>query len=315
MNEQAVLQRIFKGSTGMGPGVVIGPGDDMALLRPEGWKFPSDRSGGGGGVLLAVDQVVEGVHFDRSTAELVAIGYKAMARCLSDVAAMAGRPVASLVSAVLPPGMSEDEAMDLFEAMRATGDRFHAPIVGGDLSVHRNESHPLTCSVTVMAEATGLGVVSRFGAKEGDLVCVTGQLGGSLASGRHLTFQPRIGESIMLRAVLGERLHAMIDLSDGLGIDAARMLEPDPSLQIEVDAECIPKHDGVDWRAAVSDGEDHELLCLVDGSNLPEQLLDCRFTPVGRVVPRPDHESSAAVVVVAEGVRHDIASLGWEHRG
>ena len=313
MNEQAVLQRIFKGSTGMGSGVVIGPGDDMALLRPEGWQF-SDRSGDGGGVLLAVDQVVEGVHFDRSTAALDAIGYKAMARCLSDVAAMAGRPVASLVSAVLPPRMTEDEAMELFEAMRATGERFHAPIVGGDLSVHRDDSHPLTCSVTVMAEATGLGVVSRFGAKEGDLVCVTGQLGGSLASGRHLSFQPRIGEAIMLRAVLGERLHAMIDLSDGLGLDAARMLEPHGSLQIEIDADLIPMHEGVDWRAAVSDGEDHELLCLVDGAELPEQLLDCRFTPIGRVVSRPEHDSPA-VVVVMDDVRHDVGSLGWEHRG
>ncbi|MEE2719008.1 MAG: thiamine-phosphate kinase [Planctomycetota bacterium] len=314
MNEQDVLRRIFRESEGQGSDVVIGPGDDMALLRPEGWTFGSPGGGGGGGVLLAVDQVIEGIHFERPAAGLDAIGHKAMARCLSDVAAMAGRPVASLVSAILPTGMTDDDAMVLFDAMRTVGERFHAPIVGGDLAVHRHPTHPLTCSVTVMGAATGLGVVPRFGAKNGDLVCVTGALGGSLASGRHLSFQPRVGEAILLRAVLGARLHAMIDLSDGLGLDASRMLEPDPGLQIEIDAGRLPLHDGIDWRGGVSDGEDYELLCLVEDGELPERLLECPVTPIGRVVPRPAPDAPA--VVVSDGdARHDVTSRGWEHRG
>lgn len=285
----------------------------MAMLRPEGWRFgPVGEDAGG--VLLAVDQVIDGIHFDRSEAALGEIGHKAMARCLSDVAAMAGRPRASLVSAVLPIGMGDDEAFELFEAMRQTADRFHAPIVGGDLASHRREGHPLTCSVTVMAEATGLGVVSRFGGQVGDLVCVTGALGGSLASGRHLGFLPRIGEAIMLRAVLGDRLHAMIDLSDGLGIDVARMLEGADGLQVAIDAASLPLHDGIDWRSGVSDGEDYELLCFVAPGELPERMIECPFTPIGRIVERAEQDAPR-VVVHADGVEHDAGGLGWEHRG
>lgn len=312
MHERELLRRIFDVSTGQGPEVVIGPGDDMALLRPAGWSLPGTEQGSGG-VLLAVDQVIEGVHFLRSSATLSQIGHKAMARCLSDVAAMAGKPRASLVAASLPSSMSDDDAMGLFAAMRETAESFHAPIVGGDLAVHRSQEHPLTCSITIMAEATAHGAVSRFGARSGDLVCVTGALGGSLDSGRHLDFVPRIGESIMLHAILSDRLHAMIDLSDGLGIDVSRMVEDRDDLQVRIDAGTLPCHEGVDWRAAVSEGEDYELLCMVAPGDVPESMLGCPLTVIGEVVARPDPECPA-VVICSEGVEHDVSSLGWEHQ-
>jgi thiamine-monophosphate kinase len=317
MHERELLRRIFDVSTGLGPEVVIGPGDDMAMLRPAGWSFSHGGAVGGdsgGGVLLAVDQLIEGVHFSRTTASLSQVGHKAMARCLSDVAAMAGKPRASLVSAALPPSMSDDDAMELFDAMRTTADMFHAPIVGGDLAAHRSQDHPLICSITVMAEATDRGAVSRFGARVGDLVCVTGSLGGSLDSGRHLDFQPRIGESIMLHAILSSRLHSMIDLSDGLGVDAARMLEGSNGLQVRIDAGALPCHDGVDWRAAVSDGEDYELLCMVSPGDVPTSIVECPLTVIGEIVARPSPEMPP-VVVFSDGAEHDVSSSGWEHQG
>lgn len=313
MQEQKLLKRIFDRSKSLSAEVVIGPGDDMAMLRPEGWSFAAqDGRLADGGVLLAVDQVVEGVHFSRDQASLGEIGRKAVARCLSDVAAMAGRPKASLATVVLPPAMTDDEAMELFDGMRVAADLFNAPIVGGDIAAHHSDGHPMSCTVTVMAEATDRGAVSRFGAQVGDLVCVTGALGGSLESRRHLHFQPRIGEGILLHAILSDRLHAMIDLSDGLGMDAGRMIAPDDSIRIVIDAERLPCHEGVDWRSAVSDGEDYELLCTVSPGELPDRILDSPLTVIGSVQRRMSVED-AAVVVESDGVEHDAGGLGWEH--
>ena len=202
--------------------------------------------------------------------------------------------------------------MELFEGMRVAADTFHAPIIGGDIAAHHSDGHPMSCTVTVMAEATGRGAVSRFGAQIGDLVCVTGALGGSLPSGRHLDFQPRIGEGILLHAILSDRLHAMIDLSDGLGIDAGRMIASDDSMQIVIDANRLPCHDEIDWRAAVSDGEDYELLCMVSPGELPDRILDCPLTVIGTVRQRPAGDASA-VLVESGGVEHGVDGLGWEH--
>jgi thiamine-monophosphate kinase len=306
MNERQVLRQIFQEST---PAVPIGPGDDMALLRPEGWSF-GER--GGGGLLAAVDQVVAGVHFDPGQASLGEIGRKAITRCLSDVAAMAGRPMASLVAAVLPEDMSDEQAMELFRAMQEVAQRYRAPIVGGDLGSHREVGHPMVCSVTVLAEATSRGAVTRFGANPGDLVCVTGELGGAVESGRHLNFEPRIGEAIMLHAILEDRLHAMIDVSDGLGSDAARILERDDSLQIRIDGHRLPCATGIRWPEAVSDGEDYELLCIVAPGDIPQQLLECPVSVIGRVQER-DGDDARLVVVEADGQEHDVTDVGWEH--
>src|SRR5690606_22520794 len=127
---------------------------------------------------------------------------------------------------------------------------------------HADPSHPLVCSVTVLAEpALGREVARRSGAKVGDVIYVTGSLGGSLepgGGGRHLTFTPRIAEALLLAEQLGGRLHAMIDISDGLGRDAAHMAEQS-GVRLLLHADRIPLNEGADWRRAVSDGEDYEL--------------------------------------------------------
>ncbi|MDG2292016.1 MAG: thiamine-phosphate kinase [Phycisphaerales bacterium] len=306
MNEHAVLDRIC--ATGsFGPEVRIGPGDDMALL-----DLASESSGTG--VLVAVDQIIDGIHVCVDGTPLSIIGRKAVARALSDVAAMAGRPVASLVSAVVPMGWSDESAIELFEGMRDAATQYRSPIIGGDLAVHQDAASPLTCSVTVLARPTEHGPVSRFGAQVGDRICVTGRLGGSLdedGAGHHLTFEPRIGEAIMLHAILGEQLHAMIDLSDGLGTDAAHMVERDPCMQMHIDASLIPCSEGSSWRQAVHDGEDYEL-CFCTSGLVPEQILECPVTEIGRVV-ECSADDARRVVVVDGSDEHDVTNAGWEH--
>lgn len=306
MNERAVLDRIIAAGEAE-PNVLIGPGDDMALLNMSAGRSEH-------GLLVAVDQIIDGVHVRLEASSLTAVGHKAVARSLSDVAAMAGRPVACLVSAVVPAGWSDDSALELFEGMRETARRHRAPIIGGDLSAHLDPAAPLTCSVTVLAHPTDNGPVTRFGARVGDTVGVTGCLGGSLeqdGGGRHLSFEPRIGEAIMLHAVLGERLHSMIDLSDGLGTDAAHMLERDAGLQIRIDARSIPCAPGSDWRHAVHDGEDYEL-CFCASGPLPEQVLECSVVEIGRVVERSS-DDPRRIIVVDGTCEHDVTNVGWEH--
>ena len=139
---------------------------------------------------------------------------------------MAGRPVALMAAATLPADFGHDRATALFDAMRDTASRYGCPLVGGDIAI--SEDTPLVCSITVLAEPGPAGPITRSGARVGDTLYVTGTLGGSFETGRHLTFEPRIKEALTLAAAAGQVetggwLHAMIDLSDGLGRDAGHI--------------------------------------------------------------------------------------------
>jgi thiamine-monophosphate kinase len=303
MREFDLLQHVYRANADLGERIAIPPGDDLALLRLNGREL-----------LVGVDQLVAGRHVRLETTPLKLVGRKAVVRSLSDIAAMAGRPVASIVAAVLPPDFGGDRATELFEAMRAAAAEFDAPLIGGDIAFHADSSHPLTCSLTVLAEPTERGVVTRGGARTGDAVYVTGSLGGSLApdgSGRHLTFTPRIAEAIQLHAAIGDRLHAMIDLSDGLGRDASHIAEQS-GVSIEIDAERIPASAGIDWKSAASDGEDYELLFTAAG-NAPATLDgNVPVTRIGRVAPRED-PNAPLVIFNAGGERIPGDQLGWQH--
>ena len=302
MRESELLQHVYATAGKACGRVRLAPGDDMAMVELDGRA-----------VLAAVDQVVDGRHFDLATAPLELIGRKAVTRSLSDVAAMAARPVAVLAAATLPPDFGHERATALFDAIRVTARDHGCPLVGGDIAFHRDASSPLTCTVTVLAEPGPAGPVTRSGARAGDTVYVTGVLGGSLGPdglGRHLTFVPRLSEALALAGALAERLHAMIDLSDGLGRDASHLAERS-GVQIEIDAERVPCADGADWPRAMSDGEDYEL-CFTAVGEVPDRLGELEVTAVGRVVERPD--PAGPRVVVREGARTlDGSSLGWEH--
>jgi len=303
MRESELLQHIYATTSGPTPLVPIPPGDDMAMLLV-----------GEQAILVAVDQVVAGRHVDLQTTPLELVGRKAVTRSLSDVAAMAGHPVALLAAATLPPDFGHDRGTTLFDAMRETADQYACPLVGGDIAIHCDASAPLVCTVTVLARPGPAGAVRRTGARPGDHVFVTGRLGGSLGPdglGHHLSFEPRIPEALMLAGLLESRLHAMIDISDGLARDASH-LATGSGVWIELDTSRIPCNDGLDWRRAIGDGEDYEL-CFAAAGDVPTSLGGLPVTEIGRVIEAGPGDKPAVVFKAGAEVV-DTTALGWEHR-
>ena len=301
--------------------VTVGPGDDMAAIAPYMCTH---------GVLAACDQVVEGRHFRRDT-PLALVARKAVARNVSDVAAMAAEPLATLASCVLPRRIGADGAQTLLESVRRHAERWGAPLIGGDTAVHDDPDGPLMLCVTILARpraaARGgaLPIVLRRGAHAGDALYVTGACGGSLGAdglGRHLHFEPRLAASHALADALGTGLHAMIDVSDGLGLDAARLAaaSADP-ITSQIDAARVPRSDGASLESAISDGEDHELLfAAAPDAHVPESLPDGQggsvpCTRIGTLVPRlPSMPDACAVLVPSGGgPMQDISRKGWMH--
>ena len=302
-----MLKKICDPDLPLDPRVLVGPGDDLAVLLAHG---PGEQGEGSPRLLLGVDQLIDGVHVELAECGLELAGRKAVARSLSDLAAMAARPLATLVSAAVPSDFTDEQAMILFEAMKHTAEEFHAPLVGGDLSVHKDPSARLCCSVTVAGVAPKGGEVSRFGACSGDGVYVTGCLGAAWRGDHHLQFRPRIAEATMLRAILQDRLHAMIDISDGLGRDAGHLVERS-ALQVVLEPEHIPLRDGADLQQALSDGEDYELLFTASG-DVPEGLGSCAVTRIGRIADRSEEEAPKVIIHSSDGPR-DVGHDGWEH--
>lgn len=304
MREFDLLRSVYRANASLPTFVSIPPGDDMAEL-----SLPANASR----LLVAVDQVIGGRHV-RHDEDPKLIGRKAVARNVSDIAAMAAGPLASVVACCLPRDWDESRALSLFAGLRESAADWSCPLVGGDLALG-GPGDPLTVSVTVLATPRGRAITRR-GSRIGDGVYVTGSLGGSLApdgGGRHLTFEPRLRESWLLVDALGERLHAMIDLSDGLGRDAGHLLEgPEAAgLAVELDGHALPCHPGSDWKSALGDGEDYELLFTAEGP-VPATLGDVPVTRVGSV--RPRREGEPAVLVRVDGRLADVGELGWEHR-
>ncbi|TVQ59244.1 MAG: thiamine-phosphate kinase [Phycisphaerales bacterium] len=285
------------------PRIVTGPGDDCAVLRAA--ADPAAPA-----LLLTVDQLVEGRHYDADRTSIDHIARKAVARSVSDIAAMGGRPVAALATGALRDTF--DNENELFDAMARWGAHWGCPLIGGDIA--RTEG-PSVLTVTIVGEPHAVrGPVLRSGARPGDGVYVTGALGGSLGAdgqGRHLTFDPRIDEGAWLCDALADRLHAMIDLSDGLGRDAGRIASAS-GVRIELDAALLPiAPAAAGWRAALADGEDYELCFCIDpvGGDVPARTpTGLPITRVGSVI-----EGAGCVVRTPEGDTIDAAELGWDH--
>src|SRR5712672_3679532 len=190
------------------PRVLIGPGDDTAALA----LTP------GPPCLVTTDMLLEGSCFRLAEAGPRRVGRKAMAVNLSDIAAMAGVPVAAVVSVGLPRAGGRALAEELYLGLREVADAFDTAVVGGDTNTWDG---PLVISVTLLGEETGRGPVTRRGAQPGDWLLVTGTLGGSIR-GKHLDFTPRVREAQRLHELV--ELHAMIDVSDGLAADLHHVL-------------------------------------------------------------------------------------------
>lgn len=283
--------------------VPLGIGDDAALvdLAPDGR------------CLVTTDMLMDGVDFMLASTPAELIGRKALAVNLSDIAAMAGRPVAAFVSLALPRANGRALAEGLYAGLGGLADEYGVVIAGGDTN---SWDGPLVINVAVLGAPTGPGAVTRGGAQPGDWIMATGALGGSL-SGRHLTFAPRVREALALHQTAD--LHAMIDLSDGLASDLPHILQ-ESGVGALVRAAAIPVHDDVDpsldasarLRHALSDGEDFELLFTVppgDGLRLLEERpFDTPLSHIGDIIA-----DRSCLLESHDGRREPLPGGGWEH--
>jgi thiamine-monophosphate kinase len=284
------------------PRVLIGPGDDAAAMRLSS-HVPS---------LITTDMLLEGSCFLLAEAGPRLVGRKAMAVNLSDIAAMAGRPIAAVVSVGLPRTSGRALGEELYRGLREMADEFDTALVGGDTN---SWNGPLVISVTVIGEATERGPVRRSGARPGDWLLVTGPLGGSIR-GKHLTFTPRVREALRLHEVA--ELHAMIDVSDGLSADLGHICR-ESGCGAVLRAEAIPITEEArkmaDERSplehALGDGEDFELVFAVspaDGKRLQatQPVPGVTLTVIGECV-------AEGLWLEKDGQRIPLEPNGYQH--
>ncbi len=285
--------------------VPIPIGDDMAGLRTRGDL-----------VFVTADMLMDTVDFETAKHTPAQIGRKALACSLSDCAAMAVMPIGFLASVALPNSWTMEQAQQLIEGMLPLAEQYHCPLVGGDTN---SWNHPLVIDITVLAQPfPQIAPVRRNGAKPGDSLYVSGPLGGSIL-GRHLTFEPLINEARRLAETLGPDLRAMLDLSDGLSLDAARLADAS-NVGIELNTAAIEQRalhtDTADLskqtgRAALdhalSDGEDFELLAAVARTDDFLETPVARWSRIGQVV------ESGLWLIDPTGHRAALEPKGWEH--
>jgi thiamine-monophosphate kinase len=271
-------------------------GDDAAVIRTGG---PHD-------LVVTTDAIAEGTHFLRTDPPRL-VGRKALAVCLSDIAAMGAEPTFAFVSAVLRRGFPPALPRALTRGLAAIAREHHVVLAGGDTSSHRGG---LVLAVTLLGRVRRGRAITRAGARPGDVVAVTGALGGSFAKGRHLRFEPRIREARAL-AALGPP-SAMMDVSDGLLLDLWRLTRMS-EVGARVFADRVPVHPdaGTDRERALSEGEDFELLFTMAPPTFASLLRRWRLrtpvTAIGEVVPR-------GFTIVRDGVERRARPRGFEHR-
>jgi len=272
----------------------VGPGDDCAVVA---------GPPGGYDLLLKTDALVESVHFAAETPPGL-VGRKALARVVSDFAAMGGRPDHFLVTMALRSDTPWAWVKALYDGMLAAAEGWDTSLAGGE-TTRMPGGGANVISVAATGHVERGRAVLRGGGRAGDVLAVTGRLGDSLASGRHLSFVPRVEEAAWL--VEHGPPSAMMDLSDGLAKDLPRLAAAS-GCGFAVDFDALPLHVGADVGQAVGDGEDYELLMAVD----PERwkLLaggwagafpEVPLTVIGRLVEIGD----AAAIPFAAG--------GWDH--
>jgi thiamine-monophosphate kinase len=259
MNEFELINRLIR-SLPSNKSVVAGAGDDCAVLD----VGMADRL-----LLFKTDAVVQGVHFNSDTPP-EKIGHKALGRCLSDIAAMAGTPIAALVTLALPANFEPAFIEALYAGMSALARRHEVAIVGGETTTNPER---MLLSIAVIGSVPRGKAALRSGAEAGDAIFVTGELGGSL-NGKHLEFEPRLAEARWLAQHFS--VHAMLDISDGLAGDLRHILIAShvgaellsSAIPISREARRSAKAESSTkppLLAALTDGEDFELLFTVAG--------------------------------------------------
>jgi thiamine-monophosphate kinase len=323
MGELALVERIRARAKGLpgGAGVALGIGDDCALLRVKA----------GDELAVTTDLSIEGQHFRLDWHTPEAVGHRALARGLSDLAAMGARPVAAFLSLGLPGKLTVGKRgrpawVDRFlDGLLALATEHRVALAGGDVS-----ESPVAMMDIVLTGAVPRGrALVRSGAQVGDRICVTGTLGGAAAElaalaaapkrfqrrtsaemgGAHLFPQARIpqGLALMRRALASSAM----DLSDGLSLDLARLCR-ESGVAAELDAALIPVAEGATLEQALNGGEDYELLFTAgEQVRLPGTIGGVPLTVVGRVVAAK--RGRPLVALRRSGKSEALDARGWEH--
>lgn len=325
MGEFELLARLRERLPQDGPRVLLGSGDDAAVTVP------------GGATATSVDAIVEGVHFRRGESELRTVGRKALATALSDLAAMGAAAGEAYVVLGAPADLGEADFLALLDGLLELAGETGTTVAGGDLT----RAPGLTLAVTVVGHAgSPEQFVSRGGAQPGDLLVLTGELGGA-AAGRLLLDNPDLAGAVPEstadrlrarqldpmprlrsgRALAAAGADAMIDLSDGLGADASHLAEAG-GVALRVDAGSLPIAKGVAEVAAAagreplelaaSGGEDYELLAALSPARLADasirigEAAETNLTPIGEV------EAGRGAEIRLPGGK-PLATRGYDH--
>lgn len=232
-----------------GEDVVAGIGDDCAILRPRR----------GEDLLFTTDFVIEDVHFQRARQSGVETGYRALARGLSDIAAMGGEPRYALISLALAPWAGQSYVRELYRGFAKLTDRFGMRIIGGDVT----RTEKLTIDVIVIGAVPRGKALRRNGARAGDRIYVSGALGAAAASGYRRRPEPRVELGQQLRG----RATACMDLSDGLALDLHRLCVESGVAAALTSPLPVARRATLDQ--ALSGGEDYELLCTMPPRRKP----------------------------------------------
>ena len=305
--------RVSKGG-GIPAVVIAGIGDDCAVLR-----IPARHD-----TLVTTDFSLEGVHFRREWHPPEAVGRRCLTRGLSDIAAMGGEPIAAFLSLALPTTLPQQWVDGFLKGLLKLADEFKVTLAGGDIS--QSLQGVLADMVVVGSVPQGKAIL-RSGARSGDRIYVTGELGGSAAAlsllysrprkklmppdfVRHFFPNPRIKVGRILRAKA--IASSMIDISDGLSIDLSHICE-ESGVGAEVWQDVVPRarigrpRREVSLETALHGGEDYELL-FTSSRRVPGKIAGVTVTPIGRITRKKK-------VMLADscGSLEELRSKGWEH--
>lgn len=276
--------------------VIKGIGDDAAVIK---WR--PDKH-----LLFASDMMIEGVHFNLKDGPY-RIGRKALAVNISDIAAMGGEPRYAVLSLGLPGGLSVKFMDRLYSGLLYMAKRYGVNMVGGDT----NSSGKLTIDLSVIGKVRKKELCLRSGAKPGDIILVTGALGGSIR-GKHLAFIPRLAEARFLAKNF--KIHSMIDISDGLSLDLGRMCGASMA-GARIYESLIPISEGSSLEGALHDGEDFELLFTVPKNTVKDLIrkFKRRFkTPIS-AIGEMTKRREGVTIIDRFGKKEPLRDEGFKH--
>ncbi|MDQ4107942.1 MAG: thiamine-phosphate kinase [Actinomycetota bacterium] len=312
LTEDQLIAAINRVLSGAGPGVVVGPGDDAAVVSP-----------GSGELVLTTDSMIEGVHFRNELTTPRDLGYKAIAVNVSDVAAMAASPRFAICALGLTEVIDSGWVVDLAGGMRECCDEFGLTLVGGNLS----RGSEVSIVVSVTGEVVPGRAVRRDGARPGDRLVVTGSLGGAAAGlrvasqrswsddeydalRRYMRPTPRVGEAGILST---QGVTSMMDISDGLTIDLSRLCRASGT-GTRVEIERVPVHPAATSVEALAGGEDYELLATLPDRDAVEvarselrEGFGVSLSDIGAII------EEGLLAIDGDGAERPLTIEGWDH--